>query len=510
MKKFLVFVFGVSLTIVAQAAPSASVLQQKIHQLVATQHFKGPGNPATKNKKIAAQYRQTLFERFLQYVTYNSASSYTEEITPGQIETAQKLFQEIKAMGYTDAELSEHHYIFVRIPSNLSKGQTAPVLGFSGHYDVTPQVESVNVNARVIEQYDGSVLSLGTNPKGEVQILDPNSERDAYLKTQIGNKIVTSDGKTNLGADDRAGLSILMTTLQVLAEHPEKKHGEIQIIIAPNEETGGSAKYIDQTPFRPEISFDFDGGVDGELMVRNFNALQIICTVNGAKGFPALQSSYINAVTPASDLVVRVYKDSSLPVLYHAENNSIVNLQSEQGHWMRLPSASQHQQGYLDVYMESSITDFDEIKIDFRVRSFNKTDLLQIEKLIYETAVEVAHSWAVRDPYGGDILREPTITCVTPVPTYCNIGECAHPGSMQVASAAFEAAGVKMNPTDIRAGTTGATFVPKGLIGSFMLFTGQNNVHSYAEWLSEEDMYKSFLVGLNIIDQVVEQLGNNN
>lgn len=507
MRKLLALTIGCLLAGLAQATPSHNVLQQFVQRQLATTQLRRNDNPAAANKKVAAQYRQTLFNRFLQYVTYNSQSDYKQEITDGQIETATKLYQEIKNMGYEEAQLDSHYYIFVRVLSNLPEGKTAPILGFSAHYDVAPQVEATNVQAKVIKNYQGGKVIIGENPKGELQVLDPESTRDAYLQTQLGNTLVTSDGKTNLGADDRAGLSILMTTLQVLKEHPEKKHGEIQIIIAPNEETGGSADYIAETPYKPEIAFDFDGGVDGELMVRNFNALQIICTVTGAKGFPAVQSSYINAVVPASELVSRIYTDSSLPVLYHIENNSIFNLQESDKHLTRLPSASQGQEGYLDVYMESSITDFDEVKLDFRVRSFNKTDLLQIQDIIYKTAKEVANAWAVKDPSTGEILRQPTISCVTPVPTYCNIGECSNPASMEIATAAFKAADVKMNPTDIRAGTTGATFVPKGLIGSYMLFTGQNNVHSYAEWLSEKDMYESFLVGLNIIDQVVVQLG---
>ncbi len=498
MKKFLTLwlatlVVGIYTTPVQAAPVSTSLLSRKVLQQVMSPQ-NDPDKNARYNKNLADHYRPTLLKRFLHYVTYNSQSSYTEEITPDQIETAKKLHQEIKAMGYDDALLTDHYYIFVKIPSNLPEGRHAPVLGFSGHYDVTPDVTTNNVHAQVIQNYQGNKIELGNNPQGEPQILDPQTPRDAYLKTQVGNLIVTSDGTTNLGADNRAGLSILMTLLQTLKDHPEKLHGEIQLVIAPNEETGGAADYIAGVPYRPEIAFDFDGSVDGELMTDNFNALQILCTVKGHEGHQSnADGPYVNHGLAAGDLIRLVYEHPSIPT--RLANNSIVNTRATNGRWLRLPSESRGKEGYLDVFIQRPANDV--TLVDFRARSFKQADLDELENFIRE----VTNFLAVKYPKIDFSIETKS--------TYNNIGETAHPASFEVASKAFQAAGVRMRPVSERAGTTGAIFSaatknePEKIVGSYMLFTGQNNMHSYTEWLSEDDMYKSFLVGLNLIDQVV-------
>lgn len=480
----------------AAAGKSRSLADKITRQIAQAQlaQNNNPGKTARENETLAKQFRSTLFNRFLKYIAYNSQSSYTEQITPDQIETAKKLYQEIKELGYKDALLSDHYYIFVKIPSNLPKGQKAPILGFSGHYDVTPDVTTNNVRAQVIENYQGGKIYLGLNPKGEPQVLDPDTPRDAYLKTQIGRKIVTSDGSTNVGADDRAGLSILITMLEVLAKNPDKKHGEIQLVIAPNEETGGAADFIAEVPYRPEIAFDFDGSVDGELMVDNFNALQILVTVKGHEGHQSnADGPYVNHGLAASDLVQQVYEDPSIPRRF--AGNSIVHQDAQDGRWLRLPSESRGKEGYLDVFMHRPANDI--TVADFRARSFAQADLDQIEQFIREITAFLSKKY---DKVAFSIETKPT---------YNNVGETAHPASLEVSRKAFAAAGVKMNATSIRAGTTGAIFAAatknekEKIVGSYMLFTGQNNMHSYTEWLSEDDMYKSFLVGLNLIDQVM-------
>lgn len=475
-----------------------NTIENELLRAYATTVFSQPKDMAAVNKQLAKQYRPTLLSRFLKYVTYNSQSSYTEEITPGQIEMAKALHEEIKDMGYKDAVLTDHYYIFVRIPSNLPEGTTAPILGFSAHYDVTPDVTTNNVNANVITNYRGGKIELGVNPQGEKQILDPDTPRDAYLKTQIGNMIITSDGTTNLGADDRAGLSIVMTTLEVLAKHPEKKHGEMQIVIAPNEETGGAADFIAGVPYRPEIAFDFDGSVDGELMTDNFNALRILVTVKGHEGHQSnADGPYVNHGLAAADLIHQVYEDPSIPRRF--ADNSIVNLNSSCSRWLRLPSESRDREGYLDVFTNRPSNDT--TVVDFRARSFAQADLDQLEDFIREIVKFLSAKYTKVD---FSIKTEST---------YNNVGETAHPASFRVSKSAFEAAGVKMRPVSERAGTTGAIFaaatknLPQKIVGSYMLFTGQNNMHSYTEWLSVDDMNKSFLVGLNIIDQVVVLLG---
>ena len=207
---------------------------------------------------------------------------------------------------------------------------------------------------------------------------------------------------------------------------------------------------------------------------------------------------YVNHGLAASDLVKQVYEDPSIPRRF--ANNSIVDVNARNGRWLRLPSESRGKEGYLDVFLQRPANDV--TIVDFRARSFAQADLDQIKDFIEEIASSLAKKY------------NKVSFSIETKSTYNNVGETAHPASLEVSRKAFEAAGVNMNATSIRAGTTGAIFAAatkneeNKIVGSYMLFTGQNNMHSYTEWLSEDDMYKSFLVGLNIIDQVV-LLGKN-
>lgn len=455
MKKLLALWLAVLLTGIFPGALQASVT-------VPVQTAPRKDTIAAANRKLANQYRATLLKRFLKYVTYNSQSKEDVPITPDQIETAKKLFAEIQSMGY-DVTLSEHYYIFVNIPSNLP--WKVPTLGFSSHYDVTPDVKAANVKAQVFEKYDGKPIVLKNN-----HVIDPNSEKDAYLKTQIGNTVVTSDGTTNLGADDKAGLAIMMTFLETLAKNPSKKHGPIQLIIAPNEEVGRAAEYVEETPYHPDIAFDFDGGVDGEVMIENFNARQVIYTVKGHPGHQsaAATNGYLNAWTPACELGAAICPEALLP------------------------NKSTGRDGYAELHhMFYDAGNVATAKLDIRLRGYDSAIMDKWEHTSDSIANKVAQRFAV------EIARQ-TIN------NYNNVAEVAHPMTMQVTQRAFEASGVKLNATSVRAGTTAAMFVTKGLVGAYTIFTGQNNPHAYTEWLSEDDMFKSYLVALNIVDQVAQ------
>lgn len=412
------------------------------------------------NRTLATHYRKPLLKRFLKYVTYNSQSSETETITDSQIETAKKLYAEINAMGYA-AQLTKHYYIFVEIPSNLP--WKAPILGFSGHYDVTPGIEGENVVSQVHYEYDGKPIFLANN-----RVLDPADPANAYLATQVGKTIITSDGNTILGADDKAGVSILMTFLETLAQHPDKKHGTIQIVLAPNEDVGRAAEFVEETPYRPEIAFDFDGGSNGRVIIENFNARQELFTVTGKPGHQsyAATNGYRNSLLPAACLIA-----------------DICQLE-------RLPDQSSGRQGYAEPHHASHpdgkiyITE-----VDFRLRGYDAHAMDNWEASTDSIARKVAEQFNVA-------IERRTIK------NYSNVGECSHPQALQVTKAAGHNVGVELHIESARAGTTAAMFVTKGLVGAYTIFTGQNNPHAYTEWLSEEDMFKSYLMALQLTDEV--------
>lgn len=411
-------------------------------------------------------YRQILLNRFLKYTTYDSQSSEKEQITDVQMETARKLFDEIQSFGL-NVTLTPHYYIYVEIPSNVE--ENVPTLGFSSHYDVTPDNPATGIKARVIENYDGKPIILENG-----QIIDPAEENGAYLSTQIGKTIVTSDGTTILSADDKAGVSIMMTMLQTLAQNPNRKHGKIQVVFAPNEDVGRAAEFIEETPYNPDIAFDFDGGVDGEVVIGNFNAEQVVITVQGRPGHQshAAENGYINAWFPTCVLGARL-----CPV----ETEGVV---------LPLPNHSTGKQGYAELHHIDYPANTPSVaKMDFRLRGFVQADLDAWKDQMYATFPKIEKEYGVT--ISADVRR-----------SYGNVGEAIHPEAKNITRRAFSKAGVTPNFKEERAGTTASMFLIKMGKGAFTIFTGQNNPHAFTEWLSEDDMYKSYLVSLNLIDEV--------
>ena len=412
-------------------------------------------------------YRQILLNRFLKYTTYDSQSSEKEQITAVQIETAKKLFDEIQSFGL-NVTLTPHYYIYVEIPSNVK--EDVPTLGFSSHYDVTPDNPASGIKARKIENYDGKPIVLENG-----QVIDPAKENGAYLSTQIGKTIVTSDGTTILSADDKAGVSIMMTMLQTLAQNPNRKHGKIQVVFAPNEDVGRAAEFIEETPYNPDIAFDFDGGVDGEVVIGNFNAEQVIITVQGHPGHQshAAENGYINAWFPACVLGARLCPE---------ETEGVV---------LPLPNHSTGKQGYAELHHIDYPDNTPSVaKLDFRLRGFVQADLDAWKDQMYAAIPEIENNYGVT--ISVEVRRN-----------YGNVGEAIHPEALQITRRAFAKADVTPNFKEERAGTTASMFLIKMGKGAFTIFTGQNNPHAFTEWLSEDDMYKSYRVSLNLIDEVV-------
>lgn len=418
----------------------------------------GVKNHRPDNSPLAAKYRPVLMERFLKYTTYDSQSSNDADITPEQIETAQKLYAEIKPLGFPTT-LTEHYYIYVEIPSNVP--HKTPVLGFSSHYDTTPDIAGKNIKANVIKNYDGKPIVL---KNGHVI----NFETDPYLKQMVGKTIVTSDGTTMLSGDDKAGVSIMVTLLQTLKENPQIKHGKVQIVITPNEDVGRSADYIEETPYRPDIAFDFDGKVNGDVTVGNFNAEKVIYRVKGVNGHQshAAENGYRNAWKPACELGATGAREE----------------------W--LPNKSSGSQGYAELHHMNMVEGkMSEAELDFRLRSFKQSEIDQWKNYTQQKADSIAQRYDVQ--IERQVFKQ-----------YQNVAENIHPQARAVATNALRRAGVTPHFKEERAGTTASMLMLKLGKGAYTIFTGQNNAHNFTEWLSEEDMFKSYWVALNMIDEV--------
>ena len=427
--------------------------------LSTTAFARAPRSVMPDNRTLASHYRSVMFDRFLTYTTYDSQSDNDLDITPEQIETAKKLYEQIKSFGFPTT-LSEHYYIYVEIPSNVKT--QVPTLGFSSHYDTTPDIAGKNIKAQVIEKYDGKPIVLKNG-----HVMDFKS--DPYLEKMIGKKIVTSDGTTMLSGDDKAGVSIMVTLLQTLAEHPEKKHGKIQVVITPNEDVGRSADYIEETPYNPDIAFDFDGGSDGEIVVGNFNAEKVIYRVKGVNGHQshAAENGYRNAWAPACELGAACAKEEWLP------NNST----GTEGY------AELHHMGMVDGKMS-------EAELDFRLRSFKQAEIDAWKEYADQKADAISKKF--------DVAIERQV-----FKQYQNVSENIHPYAKQVAQRACERAGVTPRFLEERAGTTASMLMLKLGNGAYTVFTGQNNAHNFTEWVSEEDMFNAYVVALNMIDEML-------
>ncbi len=416
-------------------------------------------NTAQQNAKMAAKYRQTLLERFLKYTTYDSQSSDSTPITPEQIETAEKLYDEIKQFGFPTL-LTSHYYIYVDIPSNIS--WDAFSLGFSCHYDTTPDIPGKGIKAQKIKKYNGKPIEL---QNGHVL----STETDPYLKEMIGKTIVTSDGTTMLSADDKAGVSILVTFIQTLAENPSKKHGPIQIVFAPNEDVGRAAEFIEGTPYNPDIAFDLDGGTDGELTLSNFNAEKVIYRVYGVNAHQsqAAQNGYRNAWTPACELGAQCAKEE----------------------WM--PNRSSGDQGYVELHHMNMVDGKSNVaELDFRLRDFNQKNIESWKGYADSVANKISERFDVK--IEREVYKQ-----------YQNVSQNIRPEAQRIAENAIKQAGLTPRFKKERAGTTAAMLMLKLNRGAYTLFTGQNNPHAFTEWLSEEDMYHSYLVLFNLIDETL-------
>ena len=281
--------------------------------------------------------------------------------------------------------------------------------------------------------------------------------------------ILKTDGKRTLGADDKAGLTIIVTLLQTLAENPKMPHGPIDIVLTPNEDVGRSAERLELEYYHPDYAYDFDGGVNGEVVIANFSADRVVVTAQGVNGHQsyAADNGYLNSVKPIADLIAVAVPTKSLP------------------------NHSRGDQGYLEPHH----IEYDPVKnthmVDCRLRYFDPE-----EGKRYLQGIQ----------HAADSLQQVLGTKITVEITkqYENVAYGVKPEALGLLTAAMKEAGVTPKTQKERAGTTSAMIMAKHGFGGYTVFTGQNNPHAFTEWLSEEDMFKAYKVALNLVKQVAQ------
>ena len=397
-----------------------------------------------------------LVERFLKYVSFDTQSSEETEVTPstpGQMVFARYLKEELESLGLEDITLDEHGYLFATLPANIDK--PVPTIGFIAHMDTSPDMSGKDVSPRIVQNYDGSDIVLCEEEK---VVLSP--EQFPELLAHKGEDLIVTNGKTLLGADDKAGIAEIVSAIVYLKEHPEIKHGKIRIGFNPDEEIGLGAHKFDVEKFGCAWAYTMDGG---ELDFENFNAASAKITFKGRNVHPGYaKNKMINSIRVANRFC------AMLP-----------------GH-----ETPEHTEGYEGFYHLISFNgDVEQTTVAYIIRDHNRTRFetrkKEIEQLVQKINAEYGEGIAKLE------LRD----------QYYNMREKIEP-VMHIIDTAFdamEAVGVKPNVKPIRGGTDGAQLSFKGLPCP-NIFAGGLNFHGRYEFVPIQNMEKA----MNVIVKIAE------
>lgn len=399
-----------------------------------------------------------LLEKFLRYVKVETKSDENTGTTPstkGQWNLAKILVDELKSMGVKDVTLSEYGYVYASIPSNMDK--EVPTIGFISHMDTSPDMTGENVNPQIVKNYNGEDIVLNKELK---VVLSPKQFPE--LSSYKGKTLITTDGTTLLGADDKAGVSEIMTAVEYIMTHPEFKHGNIKIGFTPDEEIGEGADHFDVEFFNADLAYTMDGGPEGELECENFNASGVKVKINGRNVHPgSAKNKMINSMLIA--------------------NEYLNNLPEE------TPSNTEGYEGFyhlIDIKGE-----VEETVMSFIIRDFFNDSFEARNNKMEEIAEKL------NEKYGQGTLE------VTIKEQYKNMKEKIEPVWYVVENAkkAMEEVGVTPEIKPIRGGTDGARLSFMGL-PTPNIFTGGENYHGKYEFACLETMEKAVEVILKIVE----------
>lgn len=413
--------------------------------------------------------KNALLERFLRYVKIDTKSDPESTTFPSsekQFDLANVLYQELKDMGITDVTYDkEHCYVYATIPSNMDAEQAknVPVIGFIAHMDTSPEISGKDVKPRVIENYDGKDIVLN-----EEQQIILSTEDDAALASYEGKTLIVTDGTTLLGADDKAGVSEIMTAAAEILAHPERPHGVIKIAFTPDEEVGAGVDHFDVEGFGAQFAYTVDGGHEGELEYENFNAASAKVFVNGKSIHPgSAKNRMVNASLLAGDFM------------------------------QQLPAAQrpEHTEGYEGFYHLTSMKgSIEAAQLNYIIRDHDK-ELFEQKKAYFKQVCDF-----MNQKYGEGFFR------VEIKDSYYNMKEQIMPvfHLIENAQQAMQDCGVEPQTTPIRGGTDGCRLSFMGLPCP-NLFTGGHNFHGRYEYACLDSMLKS----VEVIQRIVAIYAEN-
>ncbi len=408
---------------------------------------------------------ENLLHRFINYVKIDTQSDENSQNTPStekQWTLARMLVDELQSLGLTDAYVDEYCYVYATLPSNITDGRKVPTIGFIAHMDTSPDFTAEKVNPQIVENYDGGDIVLN---KEQNIVLSPKDFPE--LKNYIGQTLITTDGTTLLGADDKAGIAEIMTALEYLTHHPEIKHGTIKVAFTPDEEIGRGTKYFDVKGFGADFAYTLDGGEIGELQFENFNAAEAKLTIHGRNVHPGTaKNQMINSQHVAMELI------SMLPANERPE----------------------YTEGYEGFFHLISFTgNVEQTNLHFIIRDHDRKKF-EHKKNLLQRAVQL-----INDKYQRQIidmeLRD----------QYYNMREKIEPVMhiIELAKQAMIQAEVVPIIRPVRGGTDGAMLSYMGL-PTPNIFTGGHNFHGRFEFIPFQSMQKATQVVINIITLAAE------
>jgi tripeptide aminopeptidase len=404
---------------------------------------------------------QHIIDRFISYVTIDTESDSNSETTPStkkQWNLAHKLVEELKSIGMQEVTIDEKAYIMATLPSNVD--QEVPTIGFISHFDTSPDFTGANVKPQIIPNYDGKDIVLNADQN---IVLSPSYFKD--LLQYKGQTLITTDGTTLLGADDKAGITEIVTAMEFLINNPEIKHGKIRVGFTPDEEIGRGAHHFDVEKFGCDWAYTMDGSQVGELEYENFNAAGAKITLKGKSVHPGYaKGKMINSMLIANDFINELPKKET-------------------------PQETRGYEGFFHVHhLTGSI---EETVLELIIRDHNKKKFEKRKELIVKIANKFNKKFAKQ--FGQDIVTAEVKD------QYYNMKEKVLPVKhiVDIAAEAMKQLGLKPLIKPIRGGTDGCQLSYKGLPCP-NIFAGGHNFHGKFEYVPVESMQKAIDVIVKI------------
>ncbi len=405
-----------------------------------------------------------LLSRFLDYVTTDTQSDPYSKTTPStekQWDLAKKLVMELHQIGMQEVSIDENAYIMATLPSNMDK--KVPTIGFISHFDTSPDFSGKNVKPQVVENYDGGDIVLN---KQKNIVLSPDYFED--LLQYKGQTLITTDGTTLLGADDKAGIAEIITAMEYLIQHPEIKHGKIRVAYTPDEEIGRGAHKFDVEKFGAEWAYTIDGSQVGELEYENFNAAKAEVTITGKSVHPGYaKNKMVNAIGLANEFL------SLLPPREVPEHTSGI-------------------EGFFHVHKIKG--EIEKTTLELIIRDHDATHFEARKSLIQDIADKMNQKH-------GEFVH------VDIEDQYRNMREKVEPlfHIVEIAEEAMESLGIEPIIKPIRGGTDGSQLSFMGLPCP-NIFAGGHNFHGKYEYVPLESMQKAVQVIVKICELTASQI----